>query len=54
MAWEILNANYHRWGSETYPTEEAARDYLKAFWHGVSGVKLDRFTVQPVSGTPRS
>jgi hypothetical protein len=46
--WEILNANMKRWGSETYPTREAALAELKAFWKGVSGVKLDKFTIREV------
>ena len=50
MAWEILNTNYHRWGQETYPTKEAAAEYLKEFWRGVNGVRLDRFTIQDVAG----
>lgn len=46
--WEILNANYKRWGSDIYPSEEAARAELRDFWRGVSGVRLDRFTIQRV------
>lgn len=52
MAWEILNANFHRWGQETHPTKEAAEEYLKEFWRGVHGVRLDRFTIQEVSDAP--
>lgn len=54
MEWEILNANYHRWGQKTFSSKEAAEDYLKDFWRGVSGVRLDRFTIQEAKPGNRS
>jgi len=52
--WEILNANFIRWGKETYPTREAAERELKSFWKGVSGVRLDRFSIREIAPTPRA
>lgn len=46
MKWVILNANRYRWGDETYPTREAAEHALRAFWKGVSGVNLRKFTIE--------
>jgi hypothetical protein len=48
MPWEILNAHYTRWGTETYPTREAAEQELRTFWRGVSGVNLKKFTIREV------
>jgi hypothetical protein len=42
---EIQNQNGKRWGTETYPTREAAQKELLDFWKGVSGVKLSRFEI---------
>lgn len=47
--WEIATVNGKRWGSETYPTEDAAKEELKSFWRGVSGVNLKKFTIQQVA-----
>lgn len=46
MSWEILNANFKRWGTETYPTREAAEQELREFWRGVAGIDLRKFTIQ--------
>jgi hypothetical protein len=51
MSWEILNANNIRWGSETYPTREAAQEELRKFWRGVHGVNLKKFTIKEVAST---
>lgn len=52
--WEILNANNVRWGSELYPSREAADAELRSFFKGVSGVRLDRFTIRHVGDHERS
>jgi hypothetical protein len=44
----IFNANGHRWGSETYESREVAARELRSFWKGVSGVRLDLFTIADV------
>ena len=46
--WEILNYNNIRWGSETYPTREAAQNELRTFWKGVHGVDLKKFSIVEV------
>jgi hypothetical protein len=48
MRWEILDANYRRWGSETFPTKEEAERELKQFWKGVAGVNLKKFSIREV------
>ena len=45
--WEIINTNQHRWGTETYPTREAAEQELKSFWKGVK-VDFKKFTIREV------
>jgi hypothetical protein len=52
--WEIVNVNGWRWGSETYPSEEAAKFELKTLWRGVSGVNLKKFTIQLVKDSPHA
>jgi hypothetical protein len=51
--WEIINSNQYRWGTETYPTREAAEQELKSFWKGVSGVDLKKFTIREVAWQAR-
>lgn len=43
--WIIKNVNGRQWGTETFPTEEAARQKLRDFWKGVSGVNLKKFEI---------
>lgn len=50
--WEILNANQWRWGTETYPSREAAERELKTFWKGVQGVDLKKFTIREIVLAP--
>ncbi len=54
MMWEILNPNLRRWGSETYPSREAAEDELRDFWKGVSGVNLKKFTLREIPAQPKT
>jgi hypothetical protein len=46
---EIVNSSNNCWGSDSFETEAAARDELKQFWRGVSGIDLSKFAVRSVS-----
>lgn len=50
--WEIANTNGVRWGTETYPTRQAAELELKTFWKGISGVNLKKFTIREITPLP--
>lgn len=51
-AYVVLNGAGYRWGSETYPTADAAIHEVRAFFRGISGVRFDRFSIVPLGKAP--